>query len=239
MQVISFGATDIGKVREANEDAYLIDSSSRIFAVADGLGGLPGGAQASNRTIELLQLYSLSPSPENSGTQDLVDTISRIDEMVTREGDEAYPFTGMGSTLSLARIFEDQLQIAHVGDSAIFLIREAVIKKLTTDHTLAQEAVDEQGESIRASLPPSYADTLTNCIGLESRVPTDTGRHQLQTGDRVLLCTDGLSKYVSEEKLLTTITNNPAPENAVKQLIQLAMQSGGSDNITAIVIALN
>ncbi|NBB80447.1 MAG: SpoIIE family protein phosphatase [Verrucomicrobia bacterium] len=235
MHIEAYGTTDRGQVRQSNEDAFFIDESHQLYAVADGLGGLPGGAEASQRTVELINM-----ALEQAGTAttpfDWKSVIGGIHQKVTDESFDAHPFTGSGSTLTVAHITGDQLTIAHVGDSAAYLLRGGHLEKLTLDHTMEQEWIAQRGEAARAAMPPEMSHTLTRCIGQNDELQVDQTVHRLKSGDRVLLCTDGLNKVLPEATIEEALRNAATPEDSCKELTELANQSAGPDNITIIVL---
>jgi protein phosphatase len=253
MQISSFGITDPGKTRQTNEDALLVDDAHLCYAVADGLGGLPGGAEASQRVVELLVQHiqeavptSSSPTPsepsepsEPLAPLDFTQLITHINQTIEHEGHKAYPFIGTGSTLTLSQIVEKQLFIGHVGDSAAYLLRTGILKKLTIDHTMEQKFIDEKGEAARAHMPADYAHTLTRCIGQAEALQVDLISITVNAGDWLLLCTDGLSKLLSEAQINETLNLAISPQEAGRRLTQQANAQGGSDNITLIVIEIS
>jgi len=238
MQITSYGITDQGKVRHANEDALFIDDAHQLYAVADGLGGLPGGAEASQRIVELLG-QTMSRVDSHEERVDLTELIIGINQIVAKEGFDAHPFTGAGSTLTIGQIVGDQLLIGHVGDSAAYLLREEVLEQLTIDHTMAQELIDRQGESARAIMPPEYPHTLTRCVGQGEILRVDNKRITIAPGDRILLCTDGLNKVLSDEAIKEELARSQSPEVTCRQLTQMANDNEGPDNITVIVIKIS
>jgi protein phosphatase len=235
MQLSSYGITNQGKVRHANEDALFIDDAHQVYAVADGLGGLPGGAEASQRIVELLE-QTMKRVDSNEERVDLTELIIGINEIVAKEGVDAHPFTGSGSTLTIAQIVSDQLLIGHIGDSAAYLLRGEALDKLTIDHTMAQELIDRQGESVCAAMPPDYSHTLTRCLGQGETLRVDNTRITIKLGDRLLLCTDGLNKVISSEAIKEALACKQSPEVICRQLTQIANDNGGPGNITVIVI---
>jgi PPM family protein phosphatase len=238
MQIESYGRTDCGKVRQSNEDAFFIDESHQLYAVADGLGGLPGGAEASQRTIELID-EALKHRDTGDTPLDWGSLIDEIHQQVTDEGFDAHPFTGSGSTLTVAHIVGDQLNIAHVGDSAAYLLRGDRLEKLTLDHTMEQEWIAERGEAARAIMPPEMSHTLTRCIGQNAELQIDQTTHPLQPADRILLCTDGLSKELPEAAIRNALRDAGTPENACEELTLLANHNEGPDNVTTIVLMVS
>ena len=239
MQLSSHGITDQGKVRNANEDALLIDEVHQVFAVADGLGGLPGGADTSQRIVELLkQTYSHVDAVEERA--DLGELMIGINRIVAKEGLDAHPFTGSGSTLTIAQIIGDQLLIGHVGDSAVYHLRSRDFQKITIDHTMEQELIDRMGEGARKMMPPEYPHTLTRCVGQnEAELRVDQTRLTIATGDRLLLCTDGLNKVLSSEEIQQILQLDSTPASISQQLIDAANAKRGPDNITVIVVFIH
>lgn len=235
MQLSSHGITNQGKVRSANEDSFLIDEAHQVFAVADGLGGLPGGAEASQRIVELLkQTYRHVDATEERA--DLGELIIGINRILTKEGNEAHPFTGSGSTLTIAQLISDQLLIGHVGDSAAYHLRGDDFNKITIDHTMEQEFIERAGESARDVMPPEYPHTLTRCVGQNEDVRVDQLRLTIASGDRLLLCTDGLNKVVTKKQIHATLKTDSTPESICQSLVDHANAAGGPDNITVIVV---
>lgn len=237
MQLTSYGITDQGQVRRANEDALFIDDAHQIYAVADGLGGLPGGAEASQRIVQLLE-QTMARVDSNEERADLTELITGIHQIVAAEGYDAHPISGIGSTLTIGQIVGDQLLIGHVGDSAAYLLRGDQLDQLTIDHTMAQELIDREGESARDHMPAEYPHTLTRCVGQGDEFRVDQTRITVHPGDRLLLCTDGLNKVLSYEAIKTELTRAQNPEKICRALTQMANDNEGPDNITIIVVHL-
>ena len=237
MQVSSYGITNKGKVRYTNEDAFFVDEAHQVYAVADGLGGLPGGAQTSQRIVQLLE-QTMKRVDSIEERVDLTELINGINEIVAKEGLEDYPFTGTGSTLTIGQIVGDQLLIGHIGDSAAYILRGEDLQRLTVDHTLAQEFINREGESARAAMPPEYSHTLTRCVGQGKTLHVDNARITIERGDRLLLCSDGLDKVISNEAIKGELARKQNPEEACLKLTQMANDNEGPDNITVIVIQI-
>lgn len=238
MQITSFGSTDRGQIRHANEDALFIDDAHQLYAVADGLGGLPGGAETSQRIVELLG-QTMGRVNSDEERVDLSELIIGINRIVAKEGLDAHPFTGSGSTLTIGQIVGDQLLIGHVGDSAAYLLRDDTLEKLTIDHTMEQELVDRQGESARDFMPPEYPHTLTRCVGQGEVLRVDQTRIGLELGDCVLLCTDGLNKVLDHEQIKDELEAATSPEEACRNLVRIANEHDGPDNVTLIVVHIS
>lgn len=237
MKIQAHGITDCGLQRKSNEDALFIDEAHSAFAVADGLGGLPGGAEASSRIVDLLsKTFDHVDSEEER--PDLAELIIEINRIVTKEGREAHPFTGSGSTLSIGQVIKDQLLIAHVGDSAIYHLRDAHLEQLTIDHTMEQEFIERLGEDARASMPPEYPHTLTRCVGQKEELRVDHTRFKLKSGDRVLFCTDGLNKVLTHLQIQYLLEADETPKAIAQSLVDSANANHGPDNITIIVLII-
>ena len=235
MQLSSHGITNQGKVRNANEDAFLIDEAHQVFAVADGLGGLPGGAEASQRIIQLLQQAYRHVNADQEHA-DLGELILGINHILTKEGSKAYPLTGLGSTLTVAQLIRDQLLIGHVGDSAAYHLHGDGFSQVTIDHTMEQEFIERAGENARNLMPPKYPHTLTRCVGQNKNVRVDQLRLAVASGDRLLLCTDGLNKIVTKQQIHAALQADASPEAICQELVEHANREGGPDNITVIVV---
>jgi protein phosphatase len=247
MQISSFGITDLGKARKINEDALLVDDAHKCYAVADGLGGLPGGAEASQRVVGLLAQHIQEAAFKNSASSppsplpplDFAHVIAHINQTIQEEGHKTYPFIGTGSTLTVGQIVEQQLLIGHVGDSAAYLLRAGTLKKLTIDHTMEQKFIEEQGESARGHMPVEYPHTLTRCIGQTETLQADLISTTVNAGDWLLLCSDGLTKLLSDDQICETLNHSVSPHAAGHRLTQQANDLGGPDNITLIVIEIS
>ena len=232
------GRTDRGQVREANEDAFFANPEAGVFAVADGLGGLPGGADASRRIVELLA-ESHGPAPSATPPDDLGEHIIAINHVVARESAEAHPFTGAGSTLTLLRLRGGEGSVAHVGDSAAYHWRDGELRKVTTDHTMEQEWRNRYGVTSVAEMPPEFPHTLTRCVGQSGELRVDQTRFPVIAGDRLLLCTDGLHKVLPPDTLGETLASGATAAAIADRLIELANAREGPDNITLIAILLH
>lgn len=238
MKLTAYGDSDKGKVRNENEDAFLVDASKAFFAVADGMGGLPGGANASKKTILNLESF-ITGNTGKLRPEDLYDFVKKVNQELAVEGNEKHPFIGWGTTLSLCRIQENLCQIIHVGDSAIYRVRDRYLQKLTVDHTMEHRYINDRGEGARALMPEEYAHTLTRCIGQNERLRLDQKFVKLEAQDLIMLCTDGLTKYVDDEDIRQALVSNHSVEKAIKQLIKAANDAGGDDNITVIAFRVD
>jgi PPM family protein phosphatase len=228
MKVEVGAATDVGKVREGNEDSFLVQPP--MYAVADGMGGALGGEVASSLALETIEQLS------KEGGDALVDRIRRANEVVFERSISDQKVSGMGTTLTVAQLEDDDLRLGHVGDSRAYLLRAGSLRQLTEDHTLVGRMV-KAGEITReeADTHP-HRNVLIRVVGTEPEVIVDEVSVALLDGDRVLLCTDGLTGMLSEEQIRAILENEPDPQKAAERLVRAANRAGGVDNITVVVL---
>ena len=234
MRIRSAALTDIGKIREENEDRYLCDDELGLYAVADGIGGLAGGAQAAEEAI--VRLSSLSrklPPKEDWDFQTLFQTINQHVAGVGQTIDAIY---GIGTTLTVARLHNNSLHIAHVGDSSCFLWRDENFEKLTLDHTVENELKVRQGRGVAVFLSARARNALTRCIGQPDPPLADVFVRPLQEGDRILLCSDGVTRFSRDREIAHLMATAANPGGALKRMIELAAARGGLDNATGVAV---
>lgn len=234
MRFRSAALTDIGKVREENEDRFLCDDGSRLFAIADGIGGLAGGAQAAEATIR--QLSALTRELVDRDEWDFQELFTAINQHVADVGRQIDSTYGIGTTLTVARLHRGMLQLAHVGDSSCYLWRDETFEKLTLDHTVENEMLARHGRGAAMFLSPRARNALTRCIGQPEAPVTDVAARPLQVGDRILLCSDGITRFTKEREMEHLLAVAPQPSVALDRMIELANSRGGLDNATGVLI---
>ena len=235
-----YSMTDRGRKRELNED-YIYASGDPIggldnlFAVADGMGGHLGGDYASEHTVKRLGQV-ISSLPESDELQSILSTaISEANAYVHARSMEESSLSGMGSTLVLATVKDNQAIVANIGDSRLYLIRENEMIQVTKDHSYVEEMVS-LGELDRdAARNHPDKNIITRAIGVKDTVLADFFTVSLQMGDRLLLCSDGLTNMLQDHEILS-IVQRFALEDAVKELIRCANDHGGRDNIAAVLV---
>jgi len=235
MKILSYGHTDRGLVREKNEDFYYIDEDKLLFAVADGLGGLPRGAEASRLAIELFSNL-VQDRGDSNGRYDIARAFEEINSRVYERGRTITAEIGMGTTLTTAHIVGDRMKIGHVGDTAILRFRSEDWDQLTIDHTMEQEIRAQLKPGEDAFIPDYFSHTLTRCIGQAERLAADVLEIEIQPGDRFLLCSDGVTKVIQSSELFHLIQSTTSPRSFVEGIITLANNRGSPDNVTAIAI---
>lgn len=223
-----FGRTDKGPVRETNEDFLLIDKDQNLFAIADGLGGLPMGDLASETAITSLAAISYD-SKFNFQV-----VFNKINETVNALGETINTDFGIATTLTAIKLQDNILFGGHVGDTGVFLFKKSSYIKLTKDDTMAEQMMEEGGEDIY--IPSYYYHILTQCIGKGNEPNIQTFEHVLERGDRILLYSDGITLTISPEELHYMAFKAETPEIFVNAIIEEANVREVSDNVTAIAI---
>jgi protein phosphatase len=227
-------ATDVGRVRSNNQDQLLV--ASPLFAVADGMGGHAAGEVASLTAIEALKsAFNGDRSPEA-----LVEAAEQANRSVWDRAQADPGLRGMGTTLvALALVDaegEQRLAIINVGDSRLYLLRDGELEQLTTDHSLVQELIDDgQLSEAEADYHPQR-HVLTRALGVDRDVNVDCLQILPVRGDRYLLCSDGLSREVSDSQLASVLRRLADPDSAAKELVAQARAHGGNDNITVVIV---
>lgn len=226
--------THVGRVREGNEDSVFPASSGtstgpEVLMVADGMGGAVAGEVASSIAV---QTASGPPASDPITPEDRVMAANvAVGEAVENDSSLA----GMGTTLTLALLADDTLNIAHVGDSRAYLYRDSELRQLTTDHTLVNELIELGRISPEEAEHHPHRHLITRVLGL-GPVGVDTATFELKRGDRVLLCSDGLTNMVSDFGIREILAAAEGVEATVWSLIEHANAAGGVDNTTAVVI---
>jgi serine/threonine protein phosphatase PrpC len=229
-----FERTDTGRQRRGNEDAFY--ARAPLFAVADGMGGAQAGEVASHLAVEVLEqgLPHGDGSVEERLRARVREANARI--MESAQADDAR--AGMGTTLTVAYVGEDDLTVAHVGDSRLYRLRDASFERLTDDHSLVEELV-RQGK-----LTPEEADEhpqrsiITRALGAEEGVEADSTTWAGRDGDVYLICSDGLTSMIPEAHVAQILAEAPSLASAGRMLIDAANDAGGRDNITVVLFRL-
>jgi PPM family protein phosphatase len=231
-----FHATHTGQQRRANEDAMF--ARAPLFAVADGMGGAQAGEIASRIAVETLGGGVRDPDATHTVEERLADLVREANERIHELSRSDDRRAGMGTTMTAALVGQDEVTIAHVGDSRAYLLREGSLSRLTRDHSLVEELV-QQGK-----LTPEEASThpqrsvITRAVGPEARVEVDTHTSGARSGDVFLICSDGLTTMVDEERIEQLITGSASLRDAGHALIDAANAAGGRDNITVVLFRL-
>lgn len=231
------GITDIGLVRKRNEDSYLIDTERSLFLVCDGMGGHRGGDVASSLAKETIQ-HEFSFHDASDLPAALGQAVQSANRVIWEKGQSDAELNEMGTTITAAVILDEQLMVAHVGDSSLTIFRGDAIIKPTNDHTLAEHMLKDGLIGIDDERYRSFHHVLTRAVGVEPSVEIDIHQMEIMPNDWILLCTDGLSNLVEPQEIRDLLKKENEPSEACRQLLDLALDRGGYDNITMIIIHL-
>jgi protein phosphatase len=242
------GDTHTGKVREHNEDTIALDGDIGLLVLADGMGGYNAGEVASGiavKTIvnlirESVQREDLAQVDNSSGLSRrsivLRDAIQRANKIIFQTAKSQPQCEGMGTTIVAALLYDNRITVAHVGDSRLYRLRGAEFRQLTADHSLLQELVDRGFYTPEEAQRAANKNYVTRALGVEPTVEVEIQETEALKGDRFVICSDGLSDMVEDADIHLTINTFGANlETVVKQLIQLANDNGGRDNVSVLL----
>ena len=246
------GKTDTGRVREHNEDTIATDSDVGLLVLADGMGGYNAGEVASGIAVKTItNLVREGLAREDLGSLDrgtglsrpsivLRDAITRANKIIYQTARSQAECEGMGTTVVAALFYDNKISIAHVGDSRLYRQRGSQISQVTMDHSLLQELVDRGFYSPEEAQRAANKNYVTRALGVEPQVEVEVQEHPVDKGDIFILCSDGLSDMVEDEDIRLTISTFGANLDTVaKQLIQLANENGGRDNVSVVLAQAN
>jgi protein phosphatase len=244
------GQTDVGRRRKLNEDNYLVDVETHLYAVCDGMGGHNAGEVASKMAIETLESfiqkshrekeitwpYGLDVNLSFDGNR-LKTALQLANKRVYKAADNREDYTGMGTTAVAALLSENVMTLGSVGDSRCYLVRDAQLTQLTKDDSWVTSAWAEGILSSEEIERHPLRNVITKAIGAKENIEIDVTEHKLQVGDLVFLCSDGLHAMVTDEQILKALTPLPATlEEASQKLIDSANEAGGKDNVSVVML---
>ena len=251
MRLEAYAATDVGPVRETNEDALLVDVEGGLFVVADGMGGHAAGEVASAIAVETVREVLLDQAdidetvlaasvddPDDAVRERLRYAMNQASLAIRREVDVHPAYAGMGTTLVVAVIEQDILHLAHVGDSRAYLVRDGRLMRLTRDHTVVQQEVDAGRLTPELARIVPHKNILTKSVGFHGPVDPDTSTRHLEDGDLVLLCSDGCTDPLDDPEILALCAKTH-PEDLPQVLVDESIRRGGEDNITVVVVLVD
>ncbi|HEY1192136.1 MAG TPA: protein phosphatase 2C domain-containing protein, partial [Gemmata sp.] len=218
--------------------------TGHLFVVADGMGGVSGGEVASGLAVETISWYVAKTMPwfyryQDGREEELKDELRRairVTQDTVKDAAEHSRYRQMGTTLTLACLLWPRVYVVHAGDSRCYIRRGDKLIRMTTDHTLAQRAVDEGLLTQKQADASGLGNALWNCIGAGQQDVTPEVSHEtLRTGDELLLCSDGLTRRLTDDAILSILTRAETPGLAARALVDAANECGGNDNITVIV----
>lgn len=227
----SVGMSKIGLVRKQNEDRFAITRTSCI--VTDGMGGYKGGALASTLAIDEIVHFLESHSPIQQST--LIDAITCANTSISRRAKEEPALKGMGTTAVIASVVNKTLYWANVGDSRLYVYSNHQLEQITTDHSMVHQLYVDGHLKKEELLQHPQRNLLTRAVGVESTVKVDSGEISVQSGDRILLCSDGLTGYADDTIIADTLEQISSDEEALNHLMSMVYDLGASDNVTIII----
>jgi serine/threonine protein phosphatase PrpC len=236
-KVTAHGRSDVGRVRSGNEDALFVGRT--LFAVADGMGGHRAGEVASAAALGPLgPLDGRNFADSDAALTALTEAVTAANAEVSRQAKDDPDLEGMGTTLTAVHVDGRDAHVVHVGDSRAYLARGDRLVQLTDDHTLVQALID-QGRITRDDIATHpHRSVITRAIGVAPDVEVDAAHVTLHDGDRIVLCSDGLTGVVDDATIARTV-RDLAPAPAVDALIDAANAAGGPDNITVVIVAID
>jgi protein phosphatase len=247
LTINSFGATDVGRKRASNEDAFLVDDALGLYVVADGMGGHAAGEVASQEAVETIYgmvkqglralphiVGTLTNEHARSACRLLEGAVQAATYMVFALAELDRDKSGMGTTISALLSLGEYAVTAQVGDSRIYQVRDGQVMQITEDHTLISWQLKQGLITPEEARRSPHRNVITRAVGNRDYVEVDTGLIALMPGDRFLLCSDGLHGYLREEEI--SIVTFLGAEEAVSRFIEMANERGGKDNITAVLV---
>ena len=235
MTVLRSGAaSDVGRVRRNNQDHYLDDEP--LFAVADGMGGAAGGEEASQTAVAALKA-TFEAHPTADG---LADAVRNANRAVWEKARSRPDLRGMGTTMTAVALVEEDgdevLAIVNVGDSRVYLLRDGVLEQLTEDHSVPEELRRAGRLTPEEAAHHPQRNVLTRALGIDLDVEVDCNRVTPYRGDRLLLASDGLFNEVDHDGIASVARRQRDPDKAAAELVKLACEGGGNDNVTVVVV---
>jgi len=235
MQLRSAALTDIGRVRRQNEDRLMCDESLSLFGVADGVGGLPGGAEAAQCAVDLV----LKQVRNSSNPPDLELITLETNHAVSQLGFKLSPHFGIGATLTYGIFRDGKVRLAHVGDSRCYVVHKGELECLTMDHSVENEARARRAKGELIWVNEQHRNALTRCIGQSTPLEVDQFTRQLEVGERYFFCSDGITRMLREEEIAEHLSRNDQPVDILQEIIDLANVRGGLDNVTGVLVFID
>lgn len=251
MRIVSGGVSDVGRVRTNNEDCFRIVTPLNLFVLADGMGGEAHGEIASALAVETVVKHCLDAEANpaarvlgetqpnwSANTKRLSTAAHLANKSIFKSAQEHMDQRGMGATLTAAWIDGTKLSLAHVGDSRAYLLRGGNLLQLTRDHSLVAEQVRRGILTIAEAEESEMQSVLLRALGAQPEIEVDAEEHTLFPRDVLLLCSDGLTRVVTEPEIAGVLQAEPDPTRGAEELVALANERGGPDNITVVVVRL-
>lgn len=226
-----FKATHVGKIRKNNEDALIV-IEPETFVVADGMGGQAAGEVASNLLVETVKNF-LPLVPEPWSEEILKKSVLKANAAILKQSRENKQLQGMGTTATILHIYKGQAHFAHIGDSRLYRMRNFIFEQITEDHSYVESLVRSGEITPEEARVHPMKNILTQAVGAVDDIEVETGNFSVENGDIYLLCTDGLTNMVEDFDIGKILLES---ENPAENLVQAALDNGGHDNISVIVV---
>jgi serine/threonine protein phosphatase PrpC len=249
MEVKAFGLTHVGRQRQHNEDAFLVEDDAKLFLVADGMGGHAAGEIASRIAVDSINEFIVHTKEDDGtwphaydehfsrSTNRLMAALRMANNRVLEAMRKDARLRGMGTTVVACMVDEGTISVAHVGDSRAYLIRGGKLSRITNDHSWVFEQVQAGMLTEAEAEKHPLRNVITRALGGALQVVPDAAEVEAQAGDVLLLCSDGLTGMVPESEILRLVSASERDlEGACRQLIDAANERGGLDNITAVLV---
>lgn len=248
MEIVSGGVSDVGRVRTNNEDSYQILNSLNLFVLSDGMGGEAHGEVASALAVETIVKYCSEGRTDTGATVDGAEArwsekTKQLQRAVREANFNIYESArknvaqrGMGATVTTVWVNDGRLSVAHVGDSRAYLLRTGNLQQLTSDHSLVAEQVRRGIITPQQAEESDMQSVLLRALGAHEDVEVDVDEVGSYPGDVLLLCSDGLTRMVTEPEIAGALQAEVDPRSAAQKLVDLANENGGLDNVTVIVV---
>jgi len=234
------GFSDPGLIRSSNQDAFYIDPEGRFFIVADGMGGHAGGEEASRIASMQIQKYLISNWDSSRSSDELLQSaLWEANEAILKDQQEHSERADMGTTV-VAVVFRpgESPHVAHIGDSRLYRFRSSLLELITEDHTWVARALKMGDITIEEARNHPFRHVLSRCLGRDDLHEVDVQPLDIKSGDRLLLCSDGLTEELADEKIAYYLQERTALEKTALSLIEGAKEEGGHDNITVVIAEL-
>ena len=234
------GLTDPGLLRTVNQDDYYIDPDGRFFVVADGMGGHAGGQEASQLATEAIQVHldkhwqSVIPSDEL-----LAQALNEANEAILQDQQSHPERSDMGTTAVVVMFRKEEPWFAHVGDSRLYRLRNSKLEQITEDHTWVARAMKAGDITPEQARIHPWRHVLSQCLGRKDLQIIDVQPLDVQPGDRLLLCSDGLTEELADAAIASYLQPEVSNEQAATKLVEAAKEKGGRDNITVVIVEMD
>ncbi|MEI6719343.1 MAG: Stp1/IreP family PP2C-type Ser/Thr phosphatase [Betaproteobacteria bacterium] len=241
-------ATDPGMVRSHNEDSIASDPANGLVVLADGMGGYNAGEVASGmattvittevaQVLATVQPYDVDPENNKLATQIVRQQILKANTSIYQAAQSQPQYSGMGTTLIVCLFYDNKVMVGHLGDSRVYRMREGAFSQVTRDHSLLQEQIDSGLITAEQAKTAAHKNLVTKALGIDPTVEPEIHEYETQVGDVYLLCSDGLCDMVSDEDISMTLSMLGGNlKLATQQLIQMANDNGGRDNVSVILV---